>query len=492
MGGQATGREHSDDQSRDRRAGPARGAGTGPAADPEILVLAAVVVLGAIMTILDATIVNVALPTLGRDFHASIATIQWVPTHLPAAFASVIPLTGWASERFGARRLWLASLGPSWPARCCAGCPWSVGVADRVPGGAGHRRRDDHAARPDDPGAGGRAAADGPRDEHRRRAAAARADRRAGDRRRARRRRQLALDLLRQPAGRRGRAGAGLCGCCPTPRGVRRRGSTSAAWRCCPAGIAVLALRPRPGRRRRRHRGALPLVASPPGLARGRFRRSTPLRAEQPLSTCACSRRRGFARGGGGEPRARRRAVRRSRCCCRSTSSSCGGRSPLQTGLLLIPQGARRGRRHAMAGALTDRVGARRVVAGGRRARRWRAPPPTRRSTATRRTGSSPAALLLIGAGLGADDHAVDGGRVRGLDTARSPRAIERDRHHPARRGLARHGAARGRPAARDRAAALPGFHGGIAQARPRWPRPGPALPALAHAFGARSGSRWR
>src|SRR4051794_34215387 len=42
----------------------------------EILTLAAVVVLGSIMTILDATIVNVALPTLGRDFHTSIATIQ--------------------------------------------------------------------------------------------------------------------------------------------------------------------------------------------------------------------------------------------------------------------------------------------------------------------------------------------------------------------------------------------------------------------------------
>src|SRR2546429_7300295 len=77
---------------------------------PEILALAGVVVLGAIMTILDATIVNVALPTLGRDFRTSITTIQWVPTIYLLAFASVIPLTGWASERFGARRVWLASL----------------------------------------------------------------------------------------------------------------------------------------------------------------------------------------------------------------------------------------------------------------------------------------------------------------------------------------------------------------------------------------------
>ena len=76
----------------------------------EIITLAAVVVLGSIMTILDATIVNVALPTLGREFGTSISVIQWVPTIYLLAFASVIPLTGWASERFGAKRVWLASL----------------------------------------------------------------------------------------------------------------------------------------------------------------------------------------------------------------------------------------------------------------------------------------------------------------------------------------------------------------------------------------------
>src|SRR6266481_4317271 len=76
----------------------------------EIVTLAAVVVLGSIMTILDATIVNVALPTLGREFGTSISVIQWVPTIYLLAFASVIPLTGWASERFGAKRVWIVSL----------------------------------------------------------------------------------------------------------------------------------------------------------------------------------------------------------------------------------------------------------------------------------------------------------------------------------------------------------------------------------------------
>jgi EmrB/QacA subfamily drug resistance transporter len=95
---------------------------------PEILRLAAVVVLGAIMTILDATIVNVALPTLGRDFHTSIATIQWVPTVYLLAFASVIPLTGWASQRLGAKRLWLLSLTAFTLGSLLAGLSWSIGA----------------------------------------------------------------------------------------------------------------------------------------------------------------------------------------------------------------------------------------------------------------------------------------------------------------------------------------------------------------------------
>ncbi len=69
--------------------------------------VASVVVVGAIMSILDTTIVNVALATLGRELHSSLSTIQWVSTGYLIALAVVIPMTGWASERFGARRLWM-------------------------------------------------------------------------------------------------------------------------------------------------------------------------------------------------------------------------------------------------------------------------------------------------------------------------------------------------------------------------------------------------
>jgi EmrB/QacA subfamily drug resistance transporter len=117
---------------------------SGPAPDQEgltreILVSAIVVVVGAIMTILDVTIVNVALPTLGHDLHTSVATIQWLPTIYMLAFACVIPLSGWTATRFGAKRVWLASLATFMAGSLLAGLAPSIGalIAFRVVQGVG-------------------------------------------------------------------------------------------------------------------------------------------------------------------------------------------------------------------------------------------------------------------------------------------------------------------------------------------------------------------
>jgi EmrB/QacA subfamily drug resistance transporter len=77
---------------------------------PELVRISTVVVLGSIMSILDTTIVAVALATLGKDFRVSVSTIQWVTTGYLLALAVVIPVTGWAVERFGAKRMWMLSL----------------------------------------------------------------------------------------------------------------------------------------------------------------------------------------------------------------------------------------------------------------------------------------------------------------------------------------------------------------------------------------------
>src|SRR5690349_20018727 len=72
--------------------------------------ISAVVIVGSIMSILDTTIVNVELTTLGRDLHSSIADIQWVVTGYMLSLAAVIPITGWAAQRFGAKRVYILSL----------------------------------------------------------------------------------------------------------------------------------------------------------------------------------------------------------------------------------------------------------------------------------------------------------------------------------------------------------------------------------------------
>lgn len=95
--------------------------------DRRLLTVASVVVLGAIMSILDTTIVNVAIATLARDFHATLSTIQWVSTGYMLALASVIPLTGWAADRFGTKRLWIISVGLFLVGSALSGFAWSAG-----------------------------------------------------------------------------------------------------------------------------------------------------------------------------------------------------------------------------------------------------------------------------------------------------------------------------------------------------------------------------
>jgi EmrB/QacA subfamily drug resistance transporter len=81
-----------------------------PRIEPYVWKIAAVVIVGMMMSILDTTIVNVALHTLSEDLHTTLAQIQWVATGYLLALAAVIPLTGWAARRFGAKRVYLGSI----------------------------------------------------------------------------------------------------------------------------------------------------------------------------------------------------------------------------------------------------------------------------------------------------------------------------------------------------------------------------------------------
>ena len=84
-------------------------------------------VIGGAAPLLDTTIVSVALDALGRNLTADLATIQWTMSGYLLAMAMVTPATGWAVDRFGARRMWIGSVLAFGLASVLAGLAWSAG-----------------------------------------------------------------------------------------------------------------------------------------------------------------------------------------------------------------------------------------------------------------------------------------------------------------------------------------------------------------------------
>ena len=96
------------------------------ALDPHLLRVAMVVVLGTFMSILDTTIINVAVKELSKTFHTPLATTQWISTGYMLALATVIPLTGWAADRFGTKRLYMTSILLFLVGSALSGAAWSM------------------------------------------------------------------------------------------------------------------------------------------------------------------------------------------------------------------------------------------------------------------------------------------------------------------------------------------------------------------------------
>jgi EmrB/QacA subfamily drug resistance transporter len=107
--------------------------------DPALIKLALAILVGVIAAILDLTIVNVAIDTLQHRLHTSVSTIQWVSTGYALAVAMTIPVSGWAFQRFGARRCWMTSLVVFVAGSALCGLAWSTGslIAFRVCQGIG-------------------------------------------------------------------------------------------------------------------------------------------------------------------------------------------------------------------------------------------------------------------------------------------------------------------------------------------------------------------
>ncbi|MDN3262192.1 DHA2 family efflux MFS transporter permease subunit [Streptomyces sp. CSDS2] len=110
---------------RPAKSGPARA--EAPAAPATALYrVVIVVVLGTVMSVLDMTIVNVALRPLAESFGAPLETIQWTATGYTLALAAVIPVAAWAMARIGAKRTYVLALGLFTLGSLLAACAWDA------------------------------------------------------------------------------------------------------------------------------------------------------------------------------------------------------------------------------------------------------------------------------------------------------------------------------------------------------------------------------
>jgi EmrB/QacA subfamily drug resistance transporter len=87
---------------------------------------ATVVALGSTASILAMTTVNVAIPALQKVFGASLADIQWVLTGYMLGLAAVIPISGYLSDRFGTKRVYVYSLVAFSLTSLLCGLAWSL------------------------------------------------------------------------------------------------------------------------------------------------------------------------------------------------------------------------------------------------------------------------------------------------------------------------------------------------------------------------------
>src|SRR6516225_6902827 len=80
----------------------------------------AITVLGSGIAAIDATVVNIALPTIGRQFHTGIGALQWVMTGYTLTLAAFLLVGGSLGDRFGRRRVY--SIGIVWFAIASIAC----------------------------------------------------------------------------------------------------------------------------------------------------------------------------------------------------------------------------------------------------------------------------------------------------------------------------------------------------------------------------------
>jgi EmrB/QacA subfamily drug resistance transporter len=107
--------------------------------DSGILKIALILVLGAIVPLLDSTMINVAINTLAVDLHSSVSATQWVITGYVLTMGLAVPVSGWAIQRFGGKNVYLFSLWVFFISSLLCSLAWNTGslIGFRLLQGAG-------------------------------------------------------------------------------------------------------------------------------------------------------------------------------------------------------------------------------------------------------------------------------------------------------------------------------------------------------------------
>lgn len=103
--------------------------GKAPELEPipkNIMNIAWILVLGAIMPLLDSTMVNIAINHLSHDFSIGLDLIQWVITGYVLAMAISVPLAGWMVQRFNGKWLMIGANILFLAASIASGFSWSI------------------------------------------------------------------------------------------------------------------------------------------------------------------------------------------------------------------------------------------------------------------------------------------------------------------------------------------------------------------------------
>jgi EmrB/QacA subfamily drug resistance transporter len=92
----------------------------------EVVSIAWILVLGAVLPMLDSTIVNIAVNDLAKVFSASFTVTQWVVTGYVLALGIAVPFSGWMMQKYDGKGVYMGALGLFLLASLLAGLSWDV------------------------------------------------------------------------------------------------------------------------------------------------------------------------------------------------------------------------------------------------------------------------------------------------------------------------------------------------------------------------------